>query len=157
MNYFTDLMRLSIEHATRSTDPSTQNAALLVRDDGPEVEAVNAFPVGVTESPERWERPQKYDFVEHAERAVIYEAARRGLVTQGRTMVCPWAACADCARAIVGAGIRRLVRQTVPEAAHWGAQVAVGDTILREAGVEVCEVPLIGGPKLRRNGELVAT
>ena len=37
------------------------------------------MPRGFNEYPERWERPQKYDFTEHAERNAIYNLARRQL------------------------------------------------------------------------------
>ena len=45
----------------------------------------------------------------HAERDSIYYAANRGVSLKGAIMVCPWAACCDCARAIIGSGISALV------------------------------------------------
>lgn len=60
-------------------------------------------------------------------------------------MICPWAACADCARAVVLAGIDVLVRHAInPDLngeaqERWRASIADGDTILREGGVRVID------------------
>jgi len=161
------LLRLAITAATTSPDPSTQNAALLVRRKtiageihqwpiaGPEV---NAFPRGVNELVERWERPMKYRFVEHAERAAIYRAVRDGDYAAGSTMVCPWAACADCARAIIGAGVVELITLHREIHERWDLSIGSGDAMLAEAGVTVTFVdgPLEECPKILRNGRLVS-
>lgn len=155
-----EYLKYVYEVALGSRDPSTQNGAILLDDNDHIVaEAANNFPFMVKESDERWERPAKYYYVEHAERNVIFEAARRGFATQGTIMVCPWAACADCARAIVQAGIQTLVRHRKandPSTTHerWDATIVAGDEILREGGVEIVEVDPVPGIKLRRNGEL---
>jgi dCMP deaminase len=47
--------------------------------------------------------------MEHAERDAIYKAAFVGMQTEGATLYVPWFACADCARAIIAAGITRVV------------------------------------------------
>jgi dCMP deaminase len=128
-----------------STDPSTQNGAVLVDASGePLVEGANHFPTGVEEKEVRWERPLKYSYVEHAERNVIFAAARQGLKTQDLIMYCPWAACSDCARAIIQAGIKEVVchhdpyadeRFGMPVAAHWKESIAIALGMLKEAGV----------------------
>jgi dCMP deaminase len=111
-----DFIREAYRHAAEySTDPSTQNAAILVR--GGEIleRAANKFPEGVIETPERWERPEKYSWVGHAERRVIHKAARKGIATEGATMYVPWFACAPCGGAIVDAGIAEVIGHTNPE------------------------------------------
>lgn len=122
--------------------------------------ACNEFPSGVSYTPERWERPLKYSFIEHAERNVIFEAARKGYRTQGATLLSPWAACADCARAIIQAGIVQLVRfDNHGPNERWDESIAIGDTMMREAGVEIVELkkpaPGTFGITLRRNGALL--
>ena len=154
------IMELALHVASTSPDPSTQNAAILVDSYGiPVCMGVNEFPRGVRCLEERWERPFKHYYVEHAERSVIYHAARLGISTCGLSMISPWAACADCARAIVAAGIYTLI--TLPReweeadtSSRWKETVDVGDDILREGKVQVvflqdpvrCVVPI------RRNG-----
>ena len=104
------LLKESYNLALSSRDPSTQNGAILVDIDYSIVSTgCNQFPAGVEENPTRWERPLKYKFIEHAERKVIYNACKNGVKTEGLTMVCGWAACTDCGRAIIESGIKRLV------------------------------------------------
>lgn len=147
-----------VRTAQQSPDPSTQNAAVLVRGLSliPQTLAVNEFPAGVEYSDERWVRPTKYAFVEHAERNSVYAAARNGLKTEGLTMVAVWAACADCARAIAQAGISRLVRYTSQsDHLHWEKSNSLADLILSEAGVDVITLtePIDGCEPILRNGE----
>lgn len=144
--------------ATRSPDPSTQNGAILLRDDKILCSSSNSFPVGVENKPERLERPDKYAFVEHAERGVIYVAARRGIETKGTTMIVPWFACSDCARAIICAGVSHVVgHQNMMDATpdHWKESIAVAFQMLDESGVtyELISAKL-GAPQIRFNGEL---
>ena len=157
-----EAMKMCYGQALSSPDPSTQNAAVLCHPDGRYIWATrsrNEFPSGVVSTAARWERPMKYSLVEHAERNSIYTAARLGIATDGLTMVCPWAACADCARGIIQAGIRRLVTHSpedVPRSDHWDISIDTAMTMLDEAGVTVEYIfgPIGGLPPILRNGEL---
>jgi len=134
-----DLLQQAYLLAQRySTDRSTKNGAILIRPGG-NLWGVNSF----TDYSQFLDcrnhvRPRKYKVTEHAERAVIYKAARLGIATLGLTMVCPWASCPDCARAIVLAGIplvighRQAYDKTPP---RWQEEVAFGLEILRGGGV----------------------
>jgi dCMP deaminase len=136
-----NLLRRAYVAALNSPDPSTQNGALLVAPDGQVLlDAWNDFPKGVKQTPERWERPLKYKIIEHAERNVIYAAAREGIATEGTTMVCAWAACPDCARAIIQAGVVKLVthQQAFDRSpSFWSTEIAVAFEMLNEAGVGI--------------------
>jgi dCMP deaminase len=143
---YTEAMRLAMKAAMRSHDESKKNGAVLTWRDGKPIyitAAYNQFPRGVVETEARWERPAKYRFVEHAERGALYQAARCGVSTQRLSMVCPWAACTDCARAIIQCDIERLVTLPRPSAARekggmdWVSEIADADAMLAEAGVEV--------------------
>ena len=152
-------LRTGYQLAYASIDPSTQNAAFLAHTNGQPVfgtTAWNRFPNGILHHADRWERPVKYSYVEHAERGCIYEAAKHGIPTKGATMVCPWAACPDCARGIICSGISRLVRHQVEDSAHWADAIAVADQMLAEAGVEVITIygSLHTDLQVRRNGVL---
>lgn len=152
----------AIREAVLSPDPSTQNGALLVSASGRVIaRGCNRFPAGVAYTTARWERPAKYQFIEHAERVVVYATARLGEPADGATLYCPWFACADCARAIIEAGIVRCVGLPMPlDQTHqrWAASCDAGDDMLREAGVEIVRVPLARelGLTVRRNGVGVA-
>ena len=70
----------------------------------------NGFPRGINDDVDaRHERPVKYKWAEHAERNSIFNAAANGHHTLGCTMYLPWYPCADCARAIIQAGIAEVV------------------------------------------------
>ena len=123
-----------------SQDPSTQNAALLT-DGGAGIIAMecNNIPKKVNDLDERWERPIKYHYVEHAERNVLYKAAMMGMPTIGLTMYCPWYACSDCARAIIQCGIKRVIGHKeyvdrTPD--RWKESCSIGMEMMQEAGIE---------------------
>ena len=106
-----------------------------------EIRAVgyNGFPRGTDDDAEtRHGRPSKYLWTEHAERNAIFEAARIGVAVGGCTMYVSWFPCMDCARAIVQAGISRLVGiHPNLEEPEWGAQFESAQQLLEEAGVDV--------------------
>ena len=157
-------MRLALRAALRSPDPSTQNGAVLVdRRTGPVFQTIacNEPPFGLRVTVKDWERSEKYQWVEHAERNAIYAAAKWGIATGGLKIVCPWAACADCARAIVQAGIEELVTFAADDAdtnGRWGASIEAGDRILVAGGVRITTITVdtvwteAMGP-LRRDGQ----
>lgn len=167
------LMKSAYSHAmAHATDPSTQNGAILVNGYSEILASgANHFPRGVKETPERWQRPAKYLRVEHAERNCIYDAARRGVKTDGLIMVCPWAACSDCARAIIQAGIRHVISHRVPEldengfvpgqqgAARWSETIEVAMNMFQEAHVrfETLEgkIDKDNNLALRRDGKII--
>jgi len=98
----------------------------------------NHLPRGVKNIPERLVRPEKYLFMEHAERDVILECANQGIQTAGCTLYAPWFSCADCARAIIGAGIIKVVghKQIFDRAPpRWQESIDKGNVMLDEAGV----------------------
>ena len=124
----------------KSKDPSTQNAALLT-DSGSGIIAIecNNIPDNVQETEDRWERPNKYHYVEHAERNVLYKAIKLGVPTLNLTMYCPWYSCSDCARAIIQCGIRRVIGHKeyfdrTPE--RWKQSCAIGLQMMQEAGID---------------------
>lgn len=149
------LLVTAYQEAENSLDPSTQLGAVIVDTHGKKLAVqCNEFPRGVRgrygpvvtfgeegDYTHRWQRPAKYQYIEHAERNAIYAAARRGSALQGASMVCPWAACADCARAIIQAGITQLVvhKQMHEYLDHpqWVESIALAHEMLWEAGVEV--------------------
>jgi dCMP deaminase len=100
------------------------------------VTACNTFPDGVAITKERLERPTKYTYTEHAERNAIYALARRGQSTLATTIFLPWYPCADCARALVQAGVGELVC-TEPDWTEERYGFVDAQKILDEGGVKV--------------------
>jgi dCMP deaminase len=135
------LIEGAVAWSTTSPDPTTKVGAFLAYPDLSvclPTMSVNEFPNGVSSTPERWERPTKYLFVEHAERNAIFKASRAGVPTEGMTLVTTWSPCADCARAIIQAGIAKVIQhEAIDTTGRWGESIEVAQTMLREAGVQV--------------------
>ena len=159
---------------TNSPDPSTQNGAIIVRNNdifslsGLNLIGIgaNCFAKGVKVTPERLERPQKYSWISHAERNAVYDAADQGNSTRGTIMYAPWFACADCGIAIVQAGIKEVIGYIGPEKwmleqdptengrKHWEKSIEYALKMFDEAGVKYRWVDgKIGGVMVRFNGE----
>lgn len=158
-------MRLAYLNALESPDPSTQTGAVIVDEATKEVlgEGCNEFPAGVLYRDERLERPLKYQYIEHAERNAIFDMVRHARNCQDDLLVmyALWAACADCARAIVQSGIRKLYTHSFyisDEHENWDASIKVAMDIFSEGGVSVVflDDPVMkDGETLRYNGKPV--
>ncbi len=95
--------------ATHTLDPHSRAGAAIVTPEGKcIVMAHNKLARGVSNEPWRWNRPQRYLYVEMAPRAAIYEAVRRGEKIEGSWMVTTVFPAADDARAIIETGFRGL-------------------------------------------------
>jgi dCMP deaminase len=101
----------------------------------------NRFPSGVTASRRRWRRPTKYRYVIHAEVDVILWGLAElppDRLQKNVVLYAPWAACNECAKIIIQAGIPHVVAhrqahlRTQP---HWRKSVKQGIAMMREAGV----------------------
>jgi dCMP deaminase len=137
--YFIDMARFV---ATKSKDRSTKVGCVIV---GPDREIVstgfNGFPRGIDDNvEERHERPAKYLWTEHSERNCIYNAARIGVSTRACSMYMESPPCADCARAIIQAGITTVVVSTNNPFANkpdWKESIDFAIKMLEEAGVMI--------------------
>ena len=125
-----------------SHDPRTQNAARLYEPDTGLFSSTgyNQVPSRLDPLDGRLGASGKVIYVEHAERAAIYTAAREGFRTSGCEMHALWAACPECARAIICAGIVRVHTCAATFSAtpkRWKLTVMRGLAMLDEAGVDV--------------------
>lgn len=158
MNSWQDLLKIAYKEAQKSINPSTQNGAILVDDNGIVIlSEVNNFPNGIKENEERQNNKSlRYKYSVHAERNVLYLASKLGIKTEGLTMVCPWATCSDCAQAIIQTGIKKLVthKQALDRSGHWQENIEFAFAMLREAGVEIIIYDgKMGIGKILRSGE----
>ncbi len=142
--YFVELCLLV---ASKSEDTSTKCGAVIVGTGNSILSTgYNGFPRGVKNLPERNERPIKYKFFEHAERNAVYNAARIGVSTLNATMYVTGIPCADCARSIIQAGIKKVYAMKKDEGKHghskeffdrWKESVECSIEMFNEAGVEL--------------------
>lgn len=155
-------LRECYQLSQKSQDPSTQNGAILLHSGLGDVLGLglNDFPHGVSYTNDRWERPKKYHFIEHAERNALYDAAKKNNIYPGSmTLVCPWAACSDCARAMIQMGVIRLItHKQVHElpSMRWMESIELANDMFREAGVEVVYFDgVLGSVPIRVNGDVL--
>jgi dCMP deaminase len=142
--YFLGLAHKATE---RSKDPNTNVGAVIVDEDHNVVSTgYNGFPRGVKETPGRWERPLKYEYVVHAEENAIGCAARTGRATDGCKMYVTHFPCKDCAKMIITAGIKHLIVDGRGKTAmNDEEQQKFTRGLLSEAGVEVF---ILNGPSV---------
>jgi dCMP deaminase len=151
-------LRRAYRNALRSPDPSTQNGAVLVSAGNNAIDSCNEFPYGVKMTSERLEdRDLTMQFIEHAERNAIFQAAFSGVSTRNTTLYCEWFACTDCARAIICSGITRVVgHQQIFDATpdRWKASIDAAFEMFSEAGVvtDMIDVKLNCDPILFNGG-----
>lgn len=141
-------MRLALLVAAKSKDKSTKVGAILV---GPDHSVLgtgfNGFPRGVNDDiDDRYQRPNKLLFTSHAELNIITNAARNGIRTLGcmlyiNSMPDALLPCADCARAIIQAGIVEVVCGSLVVPERWKESMNAGMEMFREAGIIVRAYP----------------
>lgn len=128
-------------YANKSKDISTQVGAVIVRDNVSISRGYNGPLRGVDDSsPQLFEKPYKNYAMEHAERNAFYNCSRNGISTLGCTMYVTWAPCAECARAIVQCGIKKMVLHA-DAPTHTSEKVLesqkIGHGFLVDAGIEL--------------------
>ncbi len=132
-------LRRAYNYATMAShDNSTHVGAKIVGCRPLDLVAANVFSSRSQNIPENLVRERKYPRIVHAERAVIYLAAKKGIGLYGATMFCPWATCPECAQAIVSSGIIRVyahkdAHDKTPD--RWREALEIGQEILRGGGV----------------------
>jgi len=148
--------------AMRSKDTSTHIGAVIV---GPDNEirstGYNSFPRGINDKvPERFERPEKYFWFEHAERNAIYNASLSGTSLKGCRMYTNGVPCMDCSRGIVQAGINKVIADKEWDDENYGQwleNAKKARQLYQEAGIELqlWEGKFLDITKLR-NGKVIS-
>lgn len=137
-------MPIALAVAQMSKDASSKVGAVIL---GPDREirstGWNGAPRGsrADEDPERMERPEKYQWVSHAEMNAIAQAAKVGTPLNTCVMVVTHPPCMICARLIVQAGITMVVYRKPSEefAARWAEDMTRARRLFAECGVRVVE------------------
>lgn len=95
----------------KSKDSSTQVGCVIVGSGGNIISTgYNSFVRNINDGVEyRQSRPEKYYWMEHAERNAIYNAARSGVSLLNSTLYVSGIPCHDCWRGIIQSGIRTVV------------------------------------------------
>lgn len=98
----------------------------------------NGTPLNIKETEERWERPNKRFYIQHAEMNAMCSACRHGTPLNNSICVTTLYPCSSCAKAIIQAGITTIVAPP-PDFLHprWGEEFKISAELFEEAGIYV--------------------
>ena len=139
-------MELAYARARFSKDTSTKVGAIIIGPSGEDRSSgYNGAPRGCrADEPgdARGDRPEKYFWFSHAELNAITNAARVGVPLEGCTIYVTHPPCMDCARAIVQAGIKRVVtvRPSADFVERWEEHMSRSQRLFDECGVAYEEI-----------------
>ena len=90
-----------------SKDPSTKVGCIIATPDNKKFSmGYNGFARGMEENAERWQRPQKYEYVIHAELNALLNCP---FDTAGASLYCTHQPCHRCIQHLINAGVSRVV------------------------------------------------
>lgn len=122
-----------------SKDTSTKVGAIFLAPDSHQILSMgyNGMPRHFDESqPNRWERPKKYMYVEHAERNAIYNACRNGVSLENSIAFITLFPCADCMRGLIQSGVKSIITQKPNlECDRWGSHFEASLEMAQECGI----------------------
>ena len=123
--------------STWSKDPSTQIAAIAVKDKRLIATGYNGFPRNIEDSDYRWNnREEKYKYVVHAEMNCIYNANYHNQSLKGSTMyIVGLPVCHECAKGIIQAGVVRVVAEFKDAPLKWARSTEITEKMFKEAGI----------------------
>lgn len=153
---YRDFIKDCYDYASTSNHPKTHMAALLVDNGKVILRGINVLPKGVKNLKERFEGNNKHIYLNHAERDLIYKAAKNGIKTQGLTMITLWPPCILCANAIISSGIKKVVihKQMAERAKKkWEEELQNAARIMEEAGVKIFAYDGVVGAKGYLHGQ----
>jgi dCMP deaminase len=131
-------MKLALEVASWSKDPSTQVGCVLVRNKKVLSTGYNGLPKNLSDSLDiLHDREKKYELTVHAEVNAVTTAALHGISTEGATAYVTFNPCSRCAAVLINAGVTSVYSyggSTIPT--RWLENFILASRILAEAGVD---------------------
>jgi len=93
-----------------SPDAETKVGAIMLSDENRIVaSSYNGFLRGAIDESLPKIRPDKYTFIQHAERNILYNCAYEGIKTKDSTIVCTLSPCEECLRAAYQSGVKTII------------------------------------------------
>lgn len=103
-------MAMAREMAKNSPDAETQVGAVMLSAEGRLIaSSYNGFLRGAPDHKIPNTRPDKYEFIQHAERNMLYNCAYEGIRTKDSTIVCTLSPCLECLRASFQSGVTTII------------------------------------------------
>lgn len=103
-------MEMAKSIAKLSPDAETQVGAIMLSEEGRVIStSFNGYLRGTIDSILPNTRPDKYEYMQHAERNMLYNCCYEGIRTKNTTIVCTLSPCLDCLRACYQAGVKLII------------------------------------------------
>jgi dCMP deaminase len=123
-----------------SKDPSKKVCALFIAPESHQILSAgyNGLPRKIKETDERWNKPEKYNFIVHAEKNGIYNACRNGVSLKDSICIVTMFPCSNCAKGLIQVGIKELITSK-PDFNHerWGEDFKYSFEMLKEVGIHI--------------------
>lgn len=131
--------------ARKSKDPRTKIGAVLVKNSRIISMGYNGIPSGVRDESSRLERPEKYDWIAHAEANCCYFAAKYGISVENSTVYTQGLPCCSCCISLIQTGVKEVVihkqweniSTKITNRGTWRDVYKKSDIMFTEAGVTV--------------------
>lgn len=135
---------LKIASIIGQNSPAIKIGAIIVKSGSIISSGFNNFPNNVDSSKkERYEKPERFLWIEHAERNAIYNAAKNGINIDGAEMyISAHLPCPDCTKAIINSGIKKIIVNpgSGPDTEPWISYRKISTQMLKEANIQVINV-----------------
>ena len=103
-------MKMAENVSCLSPDQETKVGAVMLSSEGRIIaSSLNGFLRGAPDDVLPKTRPDKYEFIQHAERNMIYNCAYEGIRTKDTTIICTLSPCLECLRACFQAGVKTII------------------------------------------------
>lgn len=123
--------------AKRSKDPSTKVGAVIVANSTYSL-GYNGLPRGVKEHKSRWQRPEKYTWVIHAELNAILSADLNSVRLDPHSKIyVTHRPCSECTKAIIQCGIKEIITAGELTKSKTDKDIVIVNQMLREAKVRM--------------------
>ena len=123
-----------------SKDPSKKVCSLFIAPESLQILSTgyNGLPRNISETPERWERPEKYKYVVHAEANGIFNACRNGVSLKDSICFVTMYPCSDCSKGLIQVGVKEIYT-IKPNFEHhkYGDDFKYSKEMLEEAKIKV--------------------
>ncbi len=121
-----------------SDDKKRKVSSIIVKDNNIISYGVNIIPNESSRNENRCGKELKKYWIEHSERNAIFKCSKQGIALEGSEMYVNYFPCADCARAIMQCGIKKVYSPKPElEKSKWKESWKESIFILTEADVEI--------------------
>lgn len=145
-------MNMAKEMANLSPDEETKVGAIMLSSENRIIaSSFNGFLRGADDSDLPKKRPLKYEFMQHAERNMLYNCSYEGIRTKNTTVICTLSPCLECLRAMYQSGVKTVIfEKTYHACSSLGFYENLADVVVKKTdlnGYTMLEMTSVKGDK----------